>query len=246
MISIARQYTKEIYKEMRYLPTWLPNDPIRLGDIGIFFQYTFQRMSSLEELGIEFKTRKAENTTDIRYHTKGAVNVHVNNKTDLNQGLNISVEFNRENTALLHVTEGVPVSIENYKSVGDAILKLHENGEWDKRYSVITDIFQAESATILIASQKNAGIHITSNLGQAFTEMNLANLNAEAGVTSHNGIQTMIIAKKKLTPLFRTRRIKKPLFRKSEFLSAREETPAAENLLHFDYLTPEDLDDGQL
>ena len=69
MTSAQEQYTDEMKKKFGYYAIWNPGVPLKLGDIGIFKDNAFTRISDLESLGIDFETRNDETKTPLEHNS---------------------------------------------------------------------------------------------------------------------------------------------------------------------------------
>lgn len=54
-----RLYRRTMFQQHGYLVNWLPNSPLQVGDIGILAESGFARVSSLEELGVNFEIQRS-------------------------------------------------------------------------------------------------------------------------------------------------------------------------------------------
>ncbi len=247
MASPVKQYTKSMYDCFHYLATWLPTAPLRLGDIGSIHSAEFQRVTTLQELGISFKVRTGTNISEMEYSSNGAVNVRSksganannieNNLSNLSAG--VSIEFMRKNAFFFRTISCQISSIEDKEALGVEILRRYENDEWDKRYFVVTEIVKSGAATIIIANKKNARIDLDMKGNISSTTIDLADVNLNSKVVFAKDIHTQIITATSLTPLFRARSVKSSLFRHYKFRS--DSKYKKKESMQFGDITPDDL-----
>jgi hypothetical protein len=252
MTSPVFQYTKELFNRFHYLATWLPTVPLRLGDVGVLNSSEFQRMTTLHELGIQFKVRDGANTSDLEYYSKGAVTVRFRTAGEAQEpesdfghlGAGVSIEFKRENAFFFRAAKCRISSIEDQETIGIEIMDRYKNDKWDKNYYVVTEIVESGGATILIANQKNARVDLIMKGNLASTYFDLADVNLDFKVAFVKDIHTRIITETSLTPLFRARSVKKTLLRSNIFRSDSSDKRIKgkeKESLNFDYITPDDL-----
>ena len=53
MPSPVQRYQREMHENIGFYATWLPGDPMELGDVGIPSNGMFRKRSSLNDLGIK-------------------------------------------------------------------------------------------------------------------------------------------------------------------------------------------------
>ena len=102
----------------------------------------------------------------------------------------------------------VSPSIENQLEVGNAILEKFRQGEWNKDWAVITELVNTDSATILISNSSNSKIELSVSGNIAPGGVSIADVSAGLQVAFSRDMNTTLISKEKLTPLFKARAIK--------------------------------------
>lgn len=219
-------YVKELRDFFRYIPTWLPTTPLSLGDIGIFQNNEFIPISNVSELNIDFSTIHSENGVDLHYSSEGIEIINNENLTklesdhDINK-ISLSIKFPREN-AILFSANGIFTSrIKNQITLGKKVLSLNQKNKWNLRWIIITELLQAECATILISNSKNAEIELSviGAFGSGIVDIADSKLNFK--VKNSKNLSTKIISQKSLTPLFRASRLKPIFFGKDDFVPFR-------------------------
>jgi hypothetical protein len=73
MASAGMTYLNEIHQRFAYLPTWLPNAKLQLGDVGVLRGEGFRQMTTLKELGVPFTTRRGAAALDFSYTSASGV-----------------------------------------------------------------------------------------------------------------------------------------------------------------------------
>ena len=76
MSSLAKTYTKELLHEQKYLANWLPNNPLKLGDIGEFKDNCFIVKGNIKNHQVDFETENVNADTDFNYSSKGGVSIN--------------------------------------------------------------------------------------------------------------------------------------------------------------------------
>lgn len=210
------QYTDDLKKRFGYYATWLPGVPLMLGDVGILKDKVFTRIASLEDFQIAFDIREDNTPDDLEYSSKGEVQLTTkasgaiaptgSSLTDLDAGF--IVEFGKKNSILFKANGAKNNMIENTKKMGETILRLYKEGKWNKKWVVVTELVEAESATILISNSKNAKIELKANANANAPGLDIADAKFEFGASLYKGLDTKIVAQEGLTPLFKVQGIK--------------------------------------
>ena len=73
MASPVKIYQSEMHHNLGFYATWLPGDPIEIGDVGVLLDGRFRRLTSLTDLGISYDLSAAGTTQNVQYTSaKGA------------------------------------------------------------------------------------------------------------------------------------------------------------------------------
>ncbi len=210
------QYTKELYQRFGYLATWTPAVPISLGDVGEMDGSVFRRVSSLKEMNVSFAIRPAENKEDLVYTSESGVSLNfkaagspiIEGSSLLVQKAGATIDFHR-GAGVVFVAKGcLSPSIEDQISLGKELIRRYNVGEWDAKYVVVTEIKQADSMTAFISESSGGKIELIAENSIQLGALSLADLKANFSVGTSSGINTQLIARDKLTPLFRVRQVK--------------------------------------
>ncbi|WP_430412848.1 hypothetical protein [Kordia sp.] len=220
-MKISKKYTRELYRNFKYLATWEPNVPLELGDIGVLKGKEFTRIGNIKsDLGIDFEVREDTTPGSVKYVSKSGVSFTAKasgtvpptgstlEKTDL--GFNIS--FSKEKAIFFEAEGTYNHSIKSSITLGKEILKLYDAKKWDKDWVVITELMKADSSTILISLGRKGSVDIKVNAETEVTSKNMrvTNPSLDLSVSFFNNVSAEIIAEKGLTPLFKVSKVKKP------------------------------------
>ncbi len=192
------------------MANWFPNNKIALGDIGVFDGYQFNRISSLEKLGIPFEERQGEKPIDLSYVKQAEINFAAGGEMAPPDGMvsgNVKMQFQRAGAFSFDVANCFVHEIEDKLSLGNKIKQLYKDGQWEEDWVVIDSLVAAGVTTILVAESNNAELELQAkeNLG----ELKLTNANARLSVKSQKGEITSLLGKEGLTPLFKTSKVKR-------------------------------------
>ncbi len=245
-MKVNKKYTKDLKKQFGYLATWLPGTPISLGDIGVFKRNKFTKISNLSDIGITFEIEKDITKSDIEYSSKGGVSVTTKaSGVAASQGsilgevdAGITVEFSKENAILFKANGTTSPSIKDQIKLGDEIIKLFKSGQWNKNWVVVTELVNAESATILISNSSSGKIELKAKSGIKTANLDIADADLAFELKFFKDLSTRIIAQESLTPLFKISKLKGRLFKSPIFRSS--------NIHEIDLITPEKAMSGDV
>jgi hypothetical protein len=216
MADVSTLYIKGIYDRFNYLPSWLPNTKLKLGDVGIQQGGTFKRMTSLRELSIPYKIRHGKEPVDFTYTSQSGISNKAKLAGELAAGTTIPlgkagilVEFSQQGAFLFQAVGCLVNEIEDRARLGEAIISLHTKKRWDPAWSVVDTLVKAERATILVSNSNHATLELTAKTQVAIS--NLADAETGLTVSSQQGDIIRFLAAKGLTPLFKLSRLKKSL-----------------------------------
>ncbi|KFC19669.1 hypothetical protein [Chryseobacterium sp. FH1] len=232
------QYTDEMNRKFGYMATWLPGTPLKLGDIGVIHDNVFSRVAGLEDFDITFYIREDDTPEDLEYSSKGSVSVTTKLSGAVtppgsslgNLDAGFIVEFSGQNSILFKANKTKTNLIKNTIKIGEEVLKLYKDGKWNKKWVVITELVEAETATILISNAKNARIELKANANIKLPKLDIAEASLDLGYTSYKGMDTKIISQSGLSPLFKVKGIRTNIFLPPAF--------ADKGLKAFDFVTP--------
>jgi hypothetical protein len=218
------QYTRELRDRFGYSATWVPTSEIRIGDVGMLRHHEFERLATLADFGVSFDVRESRAEASIDYASEGAVSVAVKaagQAPPVGLGLTLAeagviVSFGVKNAIVLQATGCVVASIENVHGLAKRMLDLYEGQRWPEDYVAVTEVVRAQGATVLISSASGGSVALTARGGVTLGPTSLGDVNAGLQVALSRDIDTQIVARGGLCPLFRARGIRKRWLRTPE------------------------------
>jgi hypothetical protein len=222
MASAARQYARELGRQFRFLATWTPAVRVALGDIGtIDDDNLFVRVASLADFGISFDETVEQGASEtFDYASAGAVKIGfkaagspsalVPNVPIATAGLGI--HFSREHATVFRADGATHSRIANEIRLVEDVAWLMREHRWDRNWSIVNHVVQAESTSVLLA--QSAGASIEFGLSAKVTGGGLELLNADVGLqtVASREMQFSIVGIGNSTPLFRAKRVRRRWF----------------------------------
>lgn len=256
MASLATTYSREMREKFGgYRAVWVPGVPLALGDICTLEDDVLHRIGNLASLsGFQAKLTERPDTTpdEIQFTSSQSVSVEFKAAgvatpagsalATLDAGFH--VKFNRASATFFTAVGCTNPTLEDQLAVAREIIRLFQAGQWNSGWRVVTEVVRADSMTLLISQSKNAAVDIKAKASIGATT-NIAEVDAGLSIASSRDMHTSIVAKGGLTPLVRTRRVKKKLFGKPSFggvFKAQAHGPGLDadlEALPLDGLTPE-------
>lgn len=224
------QYTKELYKHFGYLATWTPATPISIGDVGEMDGSVFRRVSSLKEMNVPYTIRQAQNKEDLIYTSESGVSLSfkaagspvVGGSSLLVQKAGATIDFHK-GAGVVFIAKGCQSpSIEDQISLGKELIRRYNLRQWEAKYVVVTEIKKADSMSAFISESAGGKIELVAENSLQLGTLSLADLNINFAVGASSGINTQIVAKDKLTPLFRVRQVKVSFWGGTSFAAGKK------------------------
>ncbi|MCW3126057.1 MAG: hypothetical protein JWO03_1715 [Bacteroidetes bacterium] len=236
------QYTDEMKKHFGYYAAWEPGIPIEIGDVGTLSGNVFTRHANLRDLEVDIETAPNRGqSTDLQYTSNGSVNISTKlsgavpatGSSLSSLDLGISIEFGKEFATLFKADKTTSPSIRNTIKLGEDILKLFKDGKWDKNWRIVTEVIVAESASVIISNSTNSKVELKANGNINAVKIDIADAAFNFSAVNTRGINTMILAQKGMTPLFKLMGIKTRILQEPVF--------ATRGIKAIDLITPDSI-----
>jgi hypothetical protein len=230
MAEPADLYVKGIRKQFNnYFATWLPSTQHELGDVGIFKDNLFIRVTSLEKLGISFKKREDKSvtssincvsTTGVKKTTKAAAEINLSIPALPVGKAGIELEFDKKGSYIFEAEGSYESSIEDLNQVEIDIRKVFEDGKWRAGWFVISNIVHTPNASIIISNSSNSKLVLSIAGDIPIAGIKLGDASSSFSVVSESGSTVRLLNAKNLTPFFQVHQLEaKPFAQIQDFLS---------------------------
>lgn len=214
MASPVRLYQDEMHKNVGYFATWLPSDPIQIGDLGILESGRFRRQGSLEELGIRDAGVREGTAEDMSYSASAE------RSTGVSAGVaapvpvakaEFSIKFSREGGYVFEARGIRNMEIANRLALAEQILALHKRGQWKKEWLLVDSVYTADSATIIVSEETSSEIVLRAGAKVPLGTLPLADPELGLTVTALSGKIVHLVARSSLSPLYSCMKVRDPL-----------------------------------
>lgn len=214
MSSPVSMYQREMHVKMGFFATWLPADPIAVGDAGVLLGGRFRKMSSLAERGLPCELEDATAGQDVKYtSTKGTTVTGAGGAAvpSVTQG-EIKVELSQTGAFVFHASNLRVRRVRNPAAVAEAVVRAYKAGHWQFEWLLIEAVHVADRATILVSEDGNAGITLAATVNGAQLGASLADPKVGLTATAMHGRLVQILGQSNLCPLYSCLKLGKPIF----------------------------------
>lgn len=218
MAAIYKKYIRDLHKKFGYHAAWTPGTPLKLGDIGVFRNHVFETIDNIgnDHFDFEMLVRGDESTEELDFVSSSSVNITTKTKGSVAPiGSALSVEdagfmvnFGRKGGLVFKARGVLTQRIMNQAELARYVKKAFSNGEWEDVHYIVTELKEAESATILYSVEKDAKVEIRANGSLSNDALDITDAGASLDIAFSNKMEVKIVASDGLTPLFKVRGIK--------------------------------------
>ena len=152
-MGVPNQFNDIIQQHLNVFAAWVPIvNKYTLGDYGIFADGIFSKLGNItEDFQVTFKKGSGEEAS-IDFASEGVsivkpgANAGVGVAPGVNLKANVQITFSREKSFLIKSPTITVVTIEN---VNEVAKKLQANGQWDGKWKVVHQVYNALDAVIV-------------------------------------------------------------------------------------------------
>ncbi|GAB3901136.1 hypothetical protein ACFQ1S_00255 [Kibdelosporangium lantanae] len=206
MVAIYEAYTREMYDEYGYFAVWLPSVPLALGDVGTFAGHRFDKLTTLADLGISFRSSPTSRYADVEYSSSGAVSLAADGAVGVTRTApmaSLSITFSREGATFFQGSECTERSIDNLPELESALLPLCRSRTWRPDYVVVTRLVSTGPTMVLVSKDSGAQVKLSLDADGQGTPLPFAKAAGNFVMTAKSGLAASVVTPDGATPLFR-------------------------------------------
>ncbi|MDX1409960.1 MAG: hypothetical protein R3330_17545 [Saprospiraceae bacterium] len=187
-MSLAKQYCREILRELDHLPVFLPGRNVQVGDVIKFGRINlfsrplgeFDLITTLDQLKVDVQTRKDPEPDPFLYASKSGVSISFKLGAGNGAGANgsLSVGFTKEGTVYLAALGCVREEMTNVHTLATQLTPHRDQVDWNNCY-IVTSVTTAARA-VMMQSNSNRGQLMISGDAQGLNPMGGGPINANA------------------------------------------------------------------
>ncbi|MFB2968467.1 hypothetical protein ACE1CD_05810 [Aerosakkonema sp. BLCC-F183] len=240
-------YVNGIKKQLNnYYAAWLPSTKFQLGDVGFLTGNLFNKVTSLENLGISFKESPDHDSTKIEYVSESGVSRVIKVAGQLNPNLpnipqgqaGIGIEFSKEGAFIIQAEESFEPFIDDLVKLEKDIRQAYQDGNWKSGWVVITQLIRSPNATIMISNSSQSKIELSAEGDVTLQGISLGNARAKFAVRAETGQIFKLIDAQNITPFFKLLQIAARPWPVFNALNFRSSSPRIGSLNAIDFITP--------
>lgn len=229
-----------------YYAAWLPSTRFQLGDVGFLTGNLFNKVTSLENLGIEFKELSDSDSTKIEYVSESGVSRVIKAAGQLNPNLpnipqgqaGIGIEFSKEGAFIIQAEESYEPFIDDLVKLEKDIRQAYQDGNWKSGWVVITQLIRSPNATIMISNSSQSKIELSAEGDVTLQGISLGNTQAKFAVRAETGHIFKLLDAQNITPFFKLLQIAARPWSVFNALNFRSSSSRIGSLNAIDFITP--------
>jgi hypothetical protein len=231
MASPVRTYQEEMHGNLGFFATWLPADPVDVGDIGIFEGGRFRQVSSLAELGIPCEVEVTPGKSGMQFTSTEGVQLDASGGASVPAAarLEVSIRFSGAGAFVFHASGLQLRRLRNRSQVAEAMLANYERKRWKKEWLLVESVHAAERASIIISEDNSARLVLAADV-KLPQSISLADPKVGFEVSATEGKLFQTLGAKNLHPLYSCLRVKDPIFGQAEVMPVRGPGDVANHL----------------
>jgi hypothetical protein len=210
-----QQYSSSIRRETSLFANWPPNAPREIGDYGPVNGALFEFFGRLEPEEIEALGKRESPSPasyDVMIKSSRSLNSHLSAKAKANVGVGkalLEIKFSSEEGIVFTAPSIKITEITDLAALGRLLNDRFHEGNWMIDHAVVVQVSAAESATILLSNQADAGMEFEVAADAPVNAQLVAKLDAGVSLLSSHGVGIKIIGEGPLTPLFKLASLKR-------------------------------------
>jgi hypothetical protein len=216
MANPVSTYQSEMHRNFGFFATWLPGDPIKIGDIGTLMGGRFRRVSSLDEVEVPFAESEPGPVQNVQYTSASGAKVNTTAAADAT-GLakaEVAIDFSAEGAFIFHASGMRARQLKGLSMIEAGVLKAYESGKWQKDWLIVDAVQEASCATIVVSHGRSASLVLAAKIAGAVPTLSLADPKIGFDVSATSGELLHIVGGRQLKPLYSCVRIQHRFFGK--------------------------------
>jgi hypothetical protein len=224
MGSLAVEYCEQLKRHFKkFHATFPPNEPLKLGDFGVLHDDVFERLGNVRSrFGVDFAERLGLATAPlIDFSSKGSVEIEFTAAGGTTGGgvpikAGIELKFSRSDAVFFNAAACTFDSIEDQVELGERILKLYDDGRWERKFVVVTSLMRAGATTIVVSSSSNSSITLEAST-PGVAAIDLADASLKLSIKRLKDVALKIVTAGEITPLIGLSKIHGGIFSGDDF-----------------------------
>jgi hypothetical protein len=216
MADLGPAYIRQIWDDKRINAIYPPGEALYLGDVYEYERGVYRFRSTLGSRGIPVKSRRSQGNLTWTSKSKNSSKIVTKVAGKLPKGVVTSalgkadagaiVQFTDSNAYVVSLSKVSVKQVTNLDAIAEHLAKLWWSNRWDTKYLIVSEVWQADSATILTSSSDSSQVELKAKANVQTARVSIADLStkftlADEGASSDHFVAT------ELTPLFRAHKL---------------------------------------
>ncbi len=212
-----------------------PTRPIELGAYGVMENGYFRRYGNIKaDFGINFTVAPDDSPSYENFKSEGSVGIDFKAKGDIGAAgapllkAQVGFTFSSENSLFFSAAGVRYLQIGDLRGVGERLKELYNQGQWKKKYVLVSSVLEAGNTLLLISGADQCHVVIEAKSDE-IQQIDLANVEAEFGIKTSSRVSYQILTDKCQIG-FSLSKIYNPLFAGPDFKGALSRLEVSANL----------------
>lgn len=206
MASAVKAFMDTVMSATGRVPVWLPGLNVELGDIGVFEDGQWTQKSTLKDEGIPFRVREDDTPSeglDLANGENWEVSGGVTGDVKVPGGPSghgvLKLSLSGSGSFVLRTSDSIVNTISNLNEVEGEMLHRFRtgNGDWDKSWFVVNEIFVPSRAFVAVANGRAASLNLDLGVQPSGAVLDLAEATVGARIGETSNVSGKLLA---LTP----------------------------------------------
>lgn len=214
MPSPVKTYQTEMHGNLGFFATWLPADPVDVGDVGVLEGGRFRRVATLDELGVPCTVDVTAGKASLQFTSTRGVKLDA---TGAGQAagvarFDVAIQFSDAGAFVFHATGLRLHRLDNRVEVAERMVSAYERGQWQKDWLLVESVHAAQRATVIISEDESARLLLRADAKVPIPALSLADPNVGLEVAATEGKLFQTLGASDLHPLYSCLRVKGAFF----------------------------------
>lgn len=212
-MSFVEEVQRRIYSRTSLFGTWLPTDPIQVGEYGSIRRGRFNREGNLKQRGIPLSETRIASSPSVlgfsdraSFNSKGSVAAKAGNVAS---GV-LEITLSGEGAFVYHLQDIVVRRIANKEEFFESLFLaiLSNKLKWRDDFVVIDEVREAGASTLIVLESDAGKLTVKGNIPLgAESAAPLAKIGAKVSVNIERGSIFHAMGKTSSTPLYSAKRL---------------------------------------
>ncbi len=213
-MGITEVYTDAVHDHLPYYGNPDPGAPLDPGDYGILNGDAFERIGNLRDIGVTFSTKTEKQRSHHDFSSEGVRKTTIEASASGNAGpiaklkAALKLDFSRERGVFFNAADCVTEGISNTDALGKQLIKRYDEGDWKKKYVVVTQVVRAGTTTVIISLKAGASVSLEATGDVQAIDLADASLRLRPVDNSSDSVYKVTSAEG-MTPLMKLFRVKR-------------------------------------